>query len=213
MSESKKYSPEELSVIAANSYWWKKTAELIGCSVSSFTGRSWANFRTPDGGCMGVPKYAADKIRKLKKNSDTSLESAKAGDGIGSPSREYEHQPEPCALREALQNIMNGIETGAITSDHDEVFADAMTKARKALAQQPDGWRTDMENAPSGHYKPIITSKGERKLFVPEWCFVMQDGVRYWTYRTEAGRWNGMTDKQYGQAWHSAPKPPAGEEG
>jgi len=38
-------------------------------------------------------------------------------------------------LTAALQNLLNGIETGAITSDHDEVFTNAITKARKAIDQ------------------------------------------------------------------------------
>jgi hypothetical protein len=37
-------------------------------------------------------------------------------------------------LLAALQNLMNGIETGAITSDHDETFAQAVSKARAAIA-------------------------------------------------------------------------------
>lgn len=36
-------------------------------------------------------------------------------------------------MLEALENLMNGISTGAITSDHDETFANARTRARAAL--------------------------------------------------------------------------------
>jgi hypothetical protein len=35
----------------------------------------------------------------------------------------------------ALQNFINGVETNAITSDHDETFADAVSKARAAIAK------------------------------------------------------------------------------
>lgn len=38
------------------------------------------------------------------------------------------------ALYKALKNLMNGIETGAITSDHDEVFTNARYQACHALA-------------------------------------------------------------------------------
>lgn len=37
-------------------------------------------------------------------------------------------------LSAALQNIMNGIETGAITSNQDETFANAIQRAKKALS-------------------------------------------------------------------------------
>jgi hypothetical protein len=37
-------------------------------------------------------------------------------------------------LLAALQNLMNGIDTGAITSDHDETFANAISRAKKALS-------------------------------------------------------------------------------
>lgn len=37
------------------------------------------------------------------------------------------------ALVDALQNILNGIDTGVITSDHDEIFANATRQAAKAL--------------------------------------------------------------------------------
>jgi hypothetical protein len=37
------------------------------------------------------------------------------------------------ALIAALQNLLNVIETGAITSDHDETFANAVAQARDAL--------------------------------------------------------------------------------
>lgn len=36
-------------------------------------------------------------------------------------------------LLEALRNLLNGIETGAITSDHDETFTSATAKARAAI--------------------------------------------------------------------------------
>jgi len=38
-------------------------------------------------------------------------------------------------MLEALQNILNGIETGVITSDHDETFDNAADKARAAVAK------------------------------------------------------------------------------
>lgn len=38
-------------------------------------------------------------------------------------------------LLTALQNFMHGVDTGAIKSDHDEVFYDAIMKARKALSK------------------------------------------------------------------------------
>jgi len=39
----------------------------------------------------------------------------------------------------ALQNILNGIETGVITSDHDETLANAADKARAAIAKAKKG--------------------------------------------------------------------------
>ncbi len=36
-------------------------------------------------------------------------------------------------LLDALQNLMNGIQAGHVTSDHDETFADACTRATAAL--------------------------------------------------------------------------------
>ena len=38
-------------------------------------------------------------------------------------------------LLAALQNIMNGIETGAITSEQDETFANAVGQASAAIAR------------------------------------------------------------------------------
>ena len=38
-------------------------------------------------------------------------------------------------LLAALQNIMNGIETGAITSEQDETFANAVAQASAAIAK------------------------------------------------------------------------------
>lgn len=35
----------------------------------------------------------------------------------------------------ALHNLMNGIDTGAITSDHDETFSNAVGQARAALSK------------------------------------------------------------------------------
>lgn len=51
---------------------------------------------------------------------------------------------------------------------------------------------------------------GERRQadIQPEWCFVMLNGERYWTHRTEAGRWNGFKAEQIGDCWHPAPTPP-----
>lgn len=65
-----------------------------------------------------------------------------------------------------------------------------------------------MESAPAGRYKTVKGHKGDIQLFVPEWCFVMLNGERYWTHRTEAGRWNGFTAEQIGDCWHPAPMPP-----
>ena len=36
-------------------------------------------------------------------------------------------------MLDALQNILNGIETGVVTSDHDEIFNNASAKARAAI--------------------------------------------------------------------------------
>lgn len=68
-----------------------------------------------------------------------------------------------------------------------------------------------IETSPNGFYKTVKSAKGSRKVFVPEWCFVMLNGERYWTYRTEGGRWNGFTAEQIGDCWHEAPKPPKKE--
>jgi len=65
-----------------------------------------------------------------------------------------------------------------------------------------------IETSPNGYYKTIESPKGDRKLFVPEWCFVMNKGIRHWTYRTEGGRLNGMTAEEIGDCWHPAPTPP-----
>ena len=40
------------------------------------------------------------------------------------------------AMRAALQNFVNGVETNAITSDHDETLAHAMRLAQAALAHR-----------------------------------------------------------------------------
>jgi hypothetical protein len=37
------------------------------------------------------------------------------------------------ALVDALENLLNGIDTGAITSDHDEILSNAVQKARDAI--------------------------------------------------------------------------------
>lgn len=65
-----------------------------------------------------------------------------------------------------------------------------------------------IETAPAGYYKTVSGSKGDRQLFVPEWCFVLLDGKRYWTHRLEGGRWNGFTAEQIGDLWHPAPELP-----
>ena len=68
-------------------------------------------------------------------------------------------------------------------------------------------WQS-MDSVPNGYYKTVKGAKGDRQVFVPEWCFIMQDGVRYWTFRTEGGRFNGFTTEQLGDCWHPAPTPP-----
>lgn len=42
-------------------------------------------------------------------------------------------------LTKALQNLLNGIETGVIASDHDETFANAIKQARAAIAKATGG--------------------------------------------------------------------------
>lgn len=73
-------------------------------------------------------------------------------------------------------------------------------------------WNYNMNEAPKGSHKEVAGNKGVRKVFVPEWCFVMLNGKRYWTHRLESGRWNGFTDKEAGDCWHPAPAPPTDKE-
>ena len=65
-----------------------------------------------------------------------------------------------------------------------------------------------IETAPTGTYKIVKRGKQEVKIFVPEWCFVMFSGQRFWTYKNENGRWIGLTAEQTPDCWHPAPRPP-----
>ena len=68
-------------------------------------------------------------------------------------------------------------------------------------------WKS-IDTAPSGTYREGATKKGMRTIFEPEWCFIHHGGKRYWTYKLESGRWNGLTDKQMPDLWHPAPELP-----
>lgn len=72
------------------------------------------------------------------------------------------------------------------------------------------GWQS-MDSAPDGSHREIDTGKGKRKIFEPEWCFVMLKGRRYWTYKLDCGRWNGLTKNEIPDCWHPAPTPPEKE--